>query len=58
MFNATLAILFKFIFNIVSFELLSCQRSFYLVKRSEFEYITGTLHGTHAPFHISMTKRV
>jgi len=23
------------------------------MKRSEFDYITGSLHGTHASFHIS-----
>jgi len=48
--------LFKSICNIVSFELLSCRRSFYLVKCSEFEYITGNLHGMHTSSHISARK--
>ena len=37
------------LFDNVSFELLSYRRSFYLVKRSEFDYITDSLHGTHTP---------
>jgi len=55
MFKATLAILFKFICNTVSFELFSCQKSFYLVKRSEFDHISDSLHGTRAPFHITLS---
>jgi len=51
-----LAILFKSICNIVSFELLSCRRSLYLVKRNEFEYIIGSLHDTHALFHIRVAS--
>ena len=51
MFKATLAILFKSICNTASFELLSYRRLFYLVKRSEFDHITDSLHDTHAPFH-------
>jgi len=53
MFKATLAILFKSICNTASFELFSCRRSFYLVKRSEFGHITISLYGTHTPFHIN-----
>jgi len=41
------------LFSNVIFDLLSCRRSFYLVKRSEFDYITGSLHSTQLPFHIS-----
>jgi len=47
MFKAMLAILFKFICSIVTFQLLSCRKSFYLVKLSDFEYITDSLHGSY-----------
>jgi len=40
------------LFDNVSFELLSSRRSFYLVKRSEFDYTTNSLHRTHPLFHI------
>jgi len=40
--------LVKFICNIVSFVLLSYRKYFYLVTRSEFDYITDSLYGTHA----------
>jgi len=46
--------LFKSIYNIVSFQLFSCRRSSYLVKRNKFDYITSSLHGTHAPFQITL----
>jgi len=52
MFKTTLPILFKFICNTVSFELFSRQRSFYLVKRSEFDHIIDSLHSTQVQFYI------
>jgi len=58
MFKVMLAILFKFICNTASFELFFCRRSFYLVKRSEFDHITDSLHGTHPPFHISFVSEL
>jgi len=42
--------------NIISFQLFSRRRSFYLMKRSDFKYITGSLHGTHPPFHIIISS--
>jgi len=41
-------------FDIVSFQLLSCRKSLYLIKRDEFDYIIDSLHGTHPPFHITL----
>jgi len=43
-------------FDMVSFQLLSFRRSFDLVKHSEFDYITDSLHGTHASFHIILVS--
>ena len=40
------------LFDIVSFQLLSCRRSLYLVNVTSLINITDSLHNTHPPFHI------
>jgi len=45
------------LFDIVSFELFSNRKSFYLVKHSEFDYITSFLYVMHPPFRIRYPRQ-